>query len=115
MVDDYFVARANGASAFGKIFHLGRNTKVGFRITFAADFEKRTFVILLYYFCNTFVIPQKPTTHYDQATNLQNHRHPCDGERDVRSHRIRDDLLQCDSDDHHPLPPTYYVMIDFSF
>ena len=25
---------------FGKIFHLGRNTKVGFAIIFAADFEK---------------------------------------------------------------------------
>ena len=82
VVDDYFVARANGASArearekvaqkhgishkrvhyifvwfyreakkkrkilfFGKIFRIGRNTKVGFRITFAADFESLTKVL----------------------------------------------------------------------
>ncbi len=67
VVDDYFVARANGASAhealhlclvlsrsekkrkillFGKIFHFGRNTKVGFDLNFAADFEKRSAVFV---------------------------------------------------------------------
>jgi hypothetical protein len=30
---------------FGKIFRIGRNTKVGFRITFAADFESLTKVL----------------------------------------------------------------------